>query len=74
MSKADEHQYSLMLHFAQQAKAKYDTGVLEHGEGLWNLTDDQLIEAAYEEVIDLMHYLTTLIQNRKARKNNENVL
>lgn len=65
--KSDEHQISLILYFAQKAKQKYDKGVQEHGEGLWTKSDDELLEAAMEEVIDLMHYLTTLIQNRKNR-------
>jgi len=65
--RTDEHQQKLMIWFASNAKAKYDQGVEEHGEGLWELSDDQLIEAALEEVIDLMHYLTTLLMNRKDR-------
>lgn len=74
MSKADEHQHSLMMYFAQKAQDKYKKGVEEHGEGLWQLTDDELLEACLEEVIDMMHYLTTMIQNRKYRKSEQNVL
>lgn len=63
----EQHAGELIFYFAQQAQHKYKLGAIEHDSNLWEFTDDQLIEMALEEVIDLMHYLTTLLTNRRKR-------
>lgn len=68
MSEAQEqHIGQIMLFMAQRSGDKYRQGTIEHTGNLWDLTDDELLENALEEVIDLQNYLVTLIMNRKER-------
>lgn len=62
-----EHAGSLVYYFAAKALAKYEKGAIEHDSNLWELSDDELLEMMLEEVIDMSHYLITLIKNRKDR-------
>lgn len=63
----EQHIGQIMLFMAQQSGEKYRKGTIEHAGNLWDLTDDELLENALEEVIDLQNYLVTLIMNRKNR-------
>lgn len=63
----EQHIGQITLFMAQRTGEKYRAGAIEHGGNLWDLTDDELLENALEEVIDLQNYLVTLLMNRKKR-------
>jgi len=64
----EEHMGQLMMWFLNSYREKYKNGAVEYETLLSDLDDDQLIDHALEEVLDLVSYLTTLLLNRRNRR------
>ena len=50
--------------FTREAPRKFEAGSLEHNpkgdKGLWRMSEEQLVDAQKEEIIDMGHYTVTL--------------
>lgn len=51
---------------ARMIREKYDRGVKEHGGGLWLHTEDDILDMAIEEAVDLVVFLLSLRDKRKS--------
>lgn len=61
MSKAQhEHVHKLMFTMAMMMEKKYTAGQKEHGGNLWEMSEEELLNNALDEVVDLGVYLLTL--------------
>lgn len=62
------HFHQLIFLLERFAEPKYEKGAIEHGGNIWDLTDEQLEAAEFEEMIDLMVYRLTRILKRRISK------
>jgi len=50
--------------FTREAPRKFDIGSAEHNpkgdKGLWRMSEEQLVDAQKEEIIDMWHYTVAL--------------
>ncbi len=60
-----KHVEELGYEFCLRMAGKYQRGAAEHGNNIWDMSEDDLLENALDEAIDQVVYLLTLIQKRK---------
>lgn len=61
-----EHIEDIAETFEDWMAHKYEAGAKEHGGNLWEMRQDDLLDNAIDEAIDLFVYLYTLKKQREA--------